>query len=603
MDIMSFYNLLRVPLIFIVDELFKSSFGLPELADIMFPVNSTLNQIEIGQSTQYYAAFIKIIVSCLIFFSSLCLLTLPVRYLIPVYLYVVSICVVLFSYWQNMETLGFLSGKYKNFKIETTNELITRDVDEYMLNLIQLYPRLYKLFHSIILQYCLSLIFDILQVFTTDYSIHKIFRYSFIIPTLIASIPNTSSILNTVIILSTLMQLFILLIILLLNIFHIINLIQSEYNDIQEILNDYGIFTLVEMEWYRLEIPSVLRMFWAIRVLIQFLYLSINTEIKNSTLFETVKYLSIKGCDTCTAVLGMTSILSYFCNNIGAFFQWVLMINELDDLNCGVLTAVLFSILAMQSGLTGLDPENRFIKLYQNVHLVCISLQDYIYNMVEKSLIYLNGSHNRSLNRHSRALLVCGGLIAMAVISLHLVLSYHSVSHWLLAVSVLNILSLLKVLVSLAVYSLLLIDSNSSTYSENIDDYVYYIKSFGSILEFCFCIFLSLNDIYNWIFVSGGVIRAIVICSQAYFKMCLVKKGWRIFIKRRTAMKKVESLPDATSVQLSEFDDICAICYQEMRSAKITNCNHYFHSECLRKWTYLRDECPLCHSICNNAEM
>jgi len=65
-------------------------------------------------------------------------------------------------------------------------------------------------------------------------------------------------------------------------------------------------------------------------------------------------------------------------------------------------------------------------------------------------------------------------------------------------------------------------------------------------------------------------------------------KGWRIFIKRRTAVKKVESLPDATSVQLSEFDDVCAICYQQMRSAKITNCNHYFHSECLRKWTYLQ---------------
>lgn len=77
------------------------------------------------------------------------------------------------------------------------------------------------------------------------------------------------------------------------------------------------------MEWFRLKIPSVLRMFWAIRVLIQFLYMSTNTETKNLTFFETMKYLLIKGCDTCTAVLGMTSCLSYFCNNIGAFFQWV----------------------------------------------------------------------------------------------------------------------------------------------------------------------------------------------------------------------------------------------------------------------------------------
>jgi len=68
---MSFHNLLRVPLIFIMDELFKRSFSLPELADIMFPVNSTLNQIEIGQSTQYYTAFIKIIVSCLSKFNKM----------------------------------------------------------------------------------------------------------------------------------------------------------------------------------------------------------------------------------------------------------------------------------------------------------------------------------------------------------------------------------------------------------------------------------------------------------------------------------------------------------------------------------------------------
>lgn len=77
----------------------------------------------------------------------------------------------------------------------------------------------------------------------------------------------------------------------------------------------------------------------------------------------------------------------------------MLLIDEVDDIDCGVLTAVLFSILAMQSGLTGLDPENRLIKLYQNVHLVCISLQNYIFKMVHKLLIYLNNSYNRSLNR------------------------------------------------------------------------------------------------------------------------------------------------------------------------------------------------------------
>jgi len=57
-----------------MDELFKTSFGFPDLADIVFPVNddfvnSTLSQIEIVETAQYYKAIflycIKIIVSCL----------------------------------------------------------------------------------------------------------------------------------------------------------------------------------------------------------------------------------------------------------------------------------------------------------------------------------------------------------------------------------------------------------------------------------------------------------------------------------------------------------------------------------------------------------
>jgi len=62
---MSFDYLLRVPIIFFMDELFKSSFELSEFASIMFPVNSTFDQIEIEDSTHYFKIFIKIIVSCL----------------------------------------------------------------------------------------------------------------------------------------------------------------------------------------------------------------------------------------------------------------------------------------------------------------------------------------------------------------------------------------------------------------------------------------------------------------------------------------------------------------------------------------------------------
>jgi E3 ubiquitin-protein ligase RNF139 len=59
-------------------------------------------------------------------------------------------------------------------------------------------------------------------------------------------------------------------------------------------------------------------------------------------------------------------------------------------------------------------------------------------------------------------------------------------------------------------------------------------------------------------------------------------------------------LPEATEEQLRNFDDVCAICYQDLTTARITKCNHYFHGVCLRKWLYVQDICPLCHETLYN---
>ena len=76
--------------------------------------------------------------------------------------------------------------------------------------------------------------------------------------------------------------------------------------------------------------------------------------------------------------------------------------------------------------------------------------------------------------------------------------------------------------------------------------------------------------------------------------------GWKTFIKRRHAVHKINSLPEASEEQLRNFDDVCAICYQDLTSARITRCNHYFHGVCLRKWLYVQDICPLCHETLYN---
>ena len=40
---------------------------------------------------------------------------------------------------------------------------------------------------------------------------------------------------------------------------------------------------------------------------------------------------------------------------------------------------------------------------------------------------------------------------------------------------------------------------------------------------------------------------------------------------------------------------VCAL-FQDMNSAVITPCSHFFHAGCLKKWLYVQETCPLCHS-------
>lgn len=104
----------------------------------------------------------------------------------------------------------------------------------------------------------------------------------------------------------------------------------------------------MEAEWSKLHIPVVLRVFWIIRLLDHttsyimqndLSELTVDSSSFNETVLLTsysgdvlvvlpafvqmIKTLLINGCGTFIAVLGMTSVVSYICQQIGYFFQYV----------------------------------------------------------------------------------------------------------------------------------------------------------------------------------------------------------------------------------------------------------------------------------------
>merc|ERR1719266_2315580 len=315
--------------------------------------------------------------------------------------------------------------------------------------------------------------------------------------------------------------------------------------------------------------------------------------------------LIIRGAETIICLLGMTSVVSKICHYVGSFFHLMLLSNATaeneEEKSVASVSAILFFILALQTGLTSLEPEKRFSRICKNLCLLLTALFHFIHNNVSPVLMSLTAGQKSAsdIKRHLRALFICTFLIVASMTLMITLWKWFPVGTWLLAVSAFCIEVVVKVIVTVSVYGLFLYDSRvrDGTW-ESLDDAVYYVKAVGNTVEFCFAVFLFFNGGWILFFESGGTIRAVMMVVHAYFNIwCEAKTGWKTFMKRRTAVAKINSLPFATEEELTRHDDVCAICYMDMTNAKVTRCRHFFHSVCLRKWLYMQDTCPLCHAV------
>ena len=386
------------------------------------------------------------------------------------------------------------------------------------------------------------------------------------------------------------------------------------YKTICYMLQTHGVQLFFEMQWIRLHVPSVLRVFWITRVAYQVTYLTVlkclsNAEITDSyhigldDVVDISKEVMIVGCETIIALLGMTSVVSYFTHYIGVLMAAFIGSENEEDRNMGTMSAILFFILALQTGLTSLDPDQRLVRLYRNFCLLSTAILHFVHTMVNPMLMNLSASHSGSYLKHARVLSMCLFLVLFPMWFLNYLWMRHSISTWLLAVTAFSVEVIMKVVISLMVYILFIIDAYHDMFWEKLDDYVYYIKATGNTIEFIFGIFLFGNGAWIMVFESGGAIRAAMMVIHAYFNIWVqAKEGWKVFMKRRTAVNKINSLPMATEEQLVDHNDVCAICYQELLTARITRCHHLFHGVCLRKWLYVQDRCPLCHKLIYKPE-
>ncbi|XP_061397113.1 protein TRC8 homolog [Musca vetustissima] len=526
---------------------------------------------------------------------AICVVMLWTRHLVMVYMFVISLGLTFLSHWSNVTALAIIEKSpcilEDVLSMNTTRLMDTGSV------VVAVAPH-------VVAQWFMGMLFAYIHLGPRYKLVQKSMPLIFASPIILATLPLKPRIIKFLPLLADTVPLMLTKITLLTSAMDAGKTVYNGYQYAMNFVSNFGLSALIENEWQRLNVPSVLRVFWTIRMTHEFVSMMLRNEVNSANLLPTIQTLLVDGCGTLTAVLGMTSVISVICHYIGKAFQWYLLTfdNE-EEKSLGTVSAVLFYILALQTGLTSLAPDKRFVRLCRNLSLLITALLHFIHNIVSPILMSLSAARNPSRKRHFRALTVCAFLVIAPICLLVALWRRHSPSTWLLAVTAFSVEVVVKVLVSLATYTLFLLDACRSSFWEKLDDYLYYVRAFGNSVEFCFGILLFFNGAWILVFESaqnatGGAIRAIMMCIHAYFNIwCEARAGWSVFMKRRSAVHKISTLPEATPAQLQAFDDVCAICYQEMHSAKITRCRHYFHGVCLRKWLYVQDRCPLCHEI------
>lgn len=209
---------------------------------------------------------------------------------------------------------------------------------------------------------------------------------------------------------------------------------------------------------------------------------------------------------------------------------------------------------------------------------------------------------SRSLWKHFRAVSLCLFLLVFPAYMAYMICQFFHMDFWLLIIISSSILTSLQVLGTLFIYVLFMVEEFRKEPVENMDDVIYYVNGTYRLLEFLVALCVVAYGVSETIFGEWTVMGSMIIFIHSYYNVWLrAQLGWKSFLLRRDAVNKIKSLPIATAEQLERHNDICAICYQDMKSAVITPCSHFFHAGCLKKWLYVQDTCPLCHCHLKNS--
>ncbi|XP_053297200.1 RING finger protein 145 [Pleuronectes platessa] len=381
------------------------------------------------------------------------------------------------------------------------------------------------------------------------------------------------------------------------------NLAKTAYRELAQVVEVYGLLALGMSLWNQLVLPVLFMCFWLLLFALQ-IYSYFSTR-DQPTSRERLLFLFLTSiaecCSTPYSLLGLVFTVSFIALGVLTLCKFYLQgyrafMND-NTMHRGMTEGITLLILAVQTGLIELQVIHRAFLLSIILFIVVASILQSMLEIADPIVLALGASRDKSLWKHFRAVSLCLFLLIFPSYMAYMICQFFHMDFWLLIIISSSILTSLQVLGTLLIYILFMVEEFRKAPVENMDEVIYCVNGTYRLLEFLVAVCVVCYGVSETVFGEWSVMGSTIILVHSYYNVWLrAQLGWQSFLLRRDAVNKIKSLPTASNTQLEQYNDICAICYQDMNTAVITPCSHFFHAGCLKKWLYVQETCPLCHS-------
>lgn len=387
------------------------------------------------------------------------------------------------------------------------------------------------------------------------------------------------------------------------NLFVPYRLARTAYREIMEIqvTELYRLMAVGVSLWHGFAVPVLFSVFWFVLFGVQ-LIANVGTiaAVQQGPLIYIFTSVS-ECCASPYSLLGLTFVVSYtalgLLNLCKVYLGGFSALQNQNVMHRGVTEGVTLLLLALQTGLLEMAALQRCFLLLIILFIVLTSTLQSMSEITEPVLLGLGASRNKSVWKHLRGLSMCWFLLIFPVFMAFKISQFFHMDFWLLILVSSCILTSLQVTGTLLIYCLFMVEVWRGSALPALDEIVYYVNGVCRVLEFVVAVCVVAYGAWESLWGEWSWLGASVIIIHSYCNVWLrAQAGWKSFLLRQEAARKINLLPRASAEQLQEHNDVCAICFQDMTSAVVTYCGHIYHGTCLRKWLYVQETCPMCHA-------